>query len=178
VRQAEPRREDLIKQQAISPTAAGSAGLGRGRLLAWPLRATRNAQQQTGCFAVRPKHVLVVDDDPAILELIERALAAAHFRVSKARRVSVARDLLVRQRIDLVITDARIPGETGLRLAETARELGIALIVMSGDPEWAAEHGMDPEQYLAKPFELRQLLQLVYASLDAGSSLADIRPDC
>ena len=125
-----------------------------------------------------PKHVLVVDDDPAILEVVERALAAENFRVRKARRVSVASDVLVRQTIDLVITDARIPGETGLRLAETAKELGIALIVMSGDPEWAAEHGMDPEQYLAKPFELRQLLQLVHASLHPGSHLANVQPDC
>jgi len=145
--------------------------------MAFALR-TRAAQQQAGCFAVKPKHVLVVDDDPAILEVIERALAAANFRVSKARRVSIARDVLMRQTIDLVITDARIPGETGLRLAETARELGIALIVMSGDPEWAAEHGMDPEQYLAKPFDLRELLQLVHASLEAGGSLAGIRHDC
>jgi DNA-binding NtrC family response regulator len=114
---------------------------------------------------VRPKHVLVVDDDPAILEVIERALAAANFRVSTARRVAVARDVLARQTIDLVITDARIPGETGLRLAQTARELGIAHIVMSGDPEWAAEHGMDPAQYLAKPFDLGALVQLVEASL-------------
>ena len=134
-------------------------------------------QQQLDCSAVTPKHVLVVDDDPAILEVIERALAAANFRVSKARRVSVARDVLVRHAIDLVITDARIPGETGLRLAETARELGIALILMSGDPEWAAEHGMDPDQYLAKPFELSELVQLVHASLRSGSRVEGVRPD-
>ncbi len=126
---------------------------------------------------MRPKHVLVVDDDPAILEVIERALCAANFRVSKARRVSVARDVLVRQTIDLVITDARIPGETGLHLAETARELGIALILMSGDPEWAAEHGMDPEQYLAKPFDLAELVQLVHASLQSSSRLENVQPD-
>jgi two-component system nitrogen regulation response regulator GlnG len=116
----------------------------------------------------------VVDDDPAILDVIERALAAANFRVSKARRVSVARDVLARQTIDLVITDARIPGETGLCLAQTARELGIAHIVMSGDPEWAAEHGMDPEQYLAKPFELSVLVQLVEASLGGNRRLESV----
>ena len=125
---------------------------------------------------MNPKHVLVVDDDPLILEVIERALCAENFRVSKARRVSVARDLLMRNRIDLVITDARIPGETGLRLAETAHEHGIALILMSGDPEWAAEHGMDPAHYLAKPFELQRLLQLVHAALPAGGELEDARP--
>jgi DNA-binding NtrC family response regulator len=136
-----------------------------------------NLQQYASRFTVTPKHVLVVDDDPAILEVVERALAAANFRVSKARRVSVARDVLARHTIDLVITDARIPGETGLRLAETAQELGIAWIVMSGDPEWAAEHGMDPEQYLAKPFDLRRLLQLVHASLDAGGHMVKLAPD-
>lgn len=124
------------------------------------------------------KHILVVDDDPSILEVIERALSAANFRVSKARRVSVARDVLVRHRIDLVITDARIPGETGLSLAETAREHGIALIIMSGDPEWAAEHGMEPSQYLAKPFDLRRLVQLVHAALPAQTELENARPEC
>jgi two-component system nitrogen regulation response regulator GlnG len=117
------------------------------------------------------KHVLVVDDDPMILEVVERALAAANFRVSKARRVSIARDVLIRQTIDLIISDARIPGETGLQLAAKARQLGIAFILMSGDPEWAAEHGISPDQYLAKPFELRRLVELVHSSLDGGAPL-------
>ena len=118
-----------------------------------------------------PKHVLVVDDDPMVLEIVERALAAADFRVSKARRVSIAKDVLIRQTVDLIISDARIPGETGLHLAATARQLGIAFILMSGDPEWAAEHGIAPDQYLAKPFELSHLVKLVQASLDGGVPL-------
>jgi DNA-binding response OmpR family regulator len=114
------------------------------------------------------KHVLVVDDDPMILDVVERALEGANFRVSKARRVSIAKDVLIRQTIDLIISDARIPGETGLQLAAKARQLGIAFILMSGDPEWASEHGIAPDQYLAKPFELRHLIKLVHASLDRG----------
>ena len=107
------------------------------------------------------KHVLVVDDDPMILDVISRALDSPELRVSTARRVSIARDVLARQTIDLVVSDARIPGETGLDLAERAKELGIAFILMSGDPEWAAEHGLAPEQYVAKPFEVRALVALV-----------------
>jgi DNA-binding response OmpR family regulator len=114
---------------------------------------------------VPTKHILVVDDDPLILEVIERALSAADFRVSKARRVAFARDVLARQPIDLIVADARIPGETGLQLAEKARELGIAMILMTGDLEWASEHGMAPDQYLAKPFDLGELLERVRASL-------------
>jgi len=149
-----------------------------GAALACPLRYPSHRCSSAGLPSVTPKHVLVVDDDPLILEVVERALCAAKYRVSKARRVSVARDVLVRQHIDLVITDARIPGETGLSLAETARELGIALILMSGDPEWAAEHGMDPQHYLAKPFELRRLIQLVDEALPGASALENVRPDC
>jgi DNA-binding NtrC family response regulator len=115
------------------------------------------------------KHVLVVDDDPSILDLVSRALATVELRVSTARRVSLARDVMARQKIDLIITDARIPGETGLCLANTARELGIAYILITGDPEWAAEHGVAPDQYLAKPFELRTLLRLVQSHLEADA---------
>jgi two-component system, OmpR family, phosphate regulon response regulator OmpR len=111
------------------------------------------------------KHILVVDDDPLILELLERALSAADFRVSKARRVSVARDVLCRQTVDLVITDARIPGESGIDLAASARQLGIAVMVMSGDPEWACAHGLGPGQYIAKPFELSALMARLRALL-------------
>jgi len=111
------------------------------------------------------RHVLVVDDDPQILDVISRALVARQMRVSTARRVSLARDLLTRQAVDLIVTDARMPGETGLALAERAKELGIHCIVMSGDPEWAADHGVTPEQYVAKPFELAQLTRLIEAAL-------------
>jgi DNA-binding NtrC family response regulator len=111
------------------------------------------------------KHVLIVDDDPLILEVMVRALASKERRISTARRVSAARDLLSREAVDLIITDARIPGEHGLQLAEAANDLGIATIIMSGEPEWAAAHGVAPGQYLAKPFDLRTLARLVEACL-------------
>lgn len=113
-----------------------------------------------------PKHVLIVDDDPLILEVMSRALASSGVRISTARRVSTARDVLCRHTVDLVITDARIPGEHGLDLAQAAQDLGIATIIMSGEPEWAAAHGVAPDQYLAKPFDLRNLVRLVAAYLE------------
>jgi len=115
---------------------------------------------------VTQKHVLVVDDDPLILEVVVRALACAELRISTARRVSVAKDILVRQTVDLVIADARIPGETGIELARAAGDLGIDTIIISGDREWTAEQGITPDQYLAKPFDLRDLRRLVAARLE------------
>lgn len=113
-------------------------------------------------------HVLVVDDDPQVIEVASRALAAAGFTVSTARRVSVARDTLARQKIDLVLTDARLPGESGLALAETTRALGIATIIMSGDHEWLEDKGLAPGQYLDKPFNLKRLVQVVEMCIREG----------
>jgi DNA-binding NtrC family response regulator len=123
---------------------------------------------------VTAKHVLVVDDDPQILDVVRRALASSDLRISTARRAVIARDVLTRHAIDLIISDARMPGETGLQLADKARELGIPCILMSGDPEWAAAHGLAPDRYLAKPFELRHLLRLVRGVLagPAGGRVA------
>jgi DNA-binding response OmpR family regulator len=114
------------------------------------------------------RHVLVVDDDPQILELAERALTAAGFRVSTARRVVVARDVLARHKIDLVIADARLPGESGLDLAETTRALGIATMIMSGDHEWLADRGVTRGAYLAKPFSLEHLVELARLCISEG----------
>jgi two-component system, OmpR family, response regulator len=114
---------------------------------------------------VTQKHVLVVDDDPLILEVLVRALTSSELRVTTARRVSVAKDILVRQTVDLVIADARIPGETGIQLARAAYDLGIDTIIISGDREWTAEQGIAPEQYLAKPFDLCDLRRMVAARL-------------
>ena len=125
---------------------------------------------------MQAKHLLVVDDDPSILELIARVLTSPTLRVSTARRVTVARDMLTRDHFDLILTDARIPGETGLQLAETARELGIATIVMTGDPEWIAARGVFPDFCIAKPFDVKALVTLVSSRLGLDVAPPRTRP--
>lgn len=139
--------------------------------------ASAIAAMVEGAGWMATKHVLVVDDDPGILEIIARAFELHDLRVTAARRVSVAKTLIARNRFDLVLTDARMPGETGLELAEMTRALGIATIVMSGDPEWAAAHGLAHKQYLAKPFEIARLVALVKAHTDLVAGAGDKAPD-
>ena len=117
------------------------------------------------------RHILIVDDDPLILDLLSRALASRDVRVTTARRVSVARDVMMRQTVHLVITDARIPGESGLQFADAARDVGIPSILMSGDPEWTLEHGLRAGQYLAKPFDLQRLRRLVATHLPGDDAV-------
>ncbi len=120
------------------------------------------------------KRILVVDDDPSILELLSRVLADADMEVTTARRVSVARAFLSREHFDLILTDARMPGETGLEFAEMTRALGIATIIMSGEPEWNTAHGMKAQHYLAKPFDIARLKAVVTALAGDGATEADV----
>jgi DNA-binding NtrC family response regulator len=117
-------------------------------------------------------HILVVDDEPDILRLLTALLGATPgTRVSTARRASVARAILMREGADLVITDARMPGENGIALARLAEELGIPTIIMTGDNEWALEKGAPPEWLLEKPFEASTIHARVTRLLEAGNRL-------
>jgi DNA-binding response OmpR family regulator len=113
------------------------------------------------------KHIVIVDDDPAILELLHRFLAGPKYRISVARRASIARSLLLRDHVDLVLTDARLPGENGIQLTLAAQELGIPALIMSGDGEWAIRQGADASKLLLKPFGLDQAEQRILAALSA-----------
>ncbi|MDB5411599.1 MAG: two component response regulator [Rhodospirillales bacterium] len=113
------------------------------------------------------KHIVIVDDDPTILELLRRFLSGPEYRISVARRASVARSMLLRDHVDLVLTDARLPGENGIELTRAAEELGIPALIMSGDEEWALSQGADATKLLLKPFGLIQAEQRILAALNA-----------
>jgi DNA-binding response OmpR family regulator len=117
--------------------------------------------------AMACKHIVIVDDDPTILELLRRFLSGPEYRVSVARRASVARSMLLRDHVDLVLTDARLPGENGIELTRAAQELGIPALIMSGDEEWAIRQGADASKLLLKPFALDQAEQRIIAALVA-----------
>jgi DNA-binding NtrC family response regulator len=105
--------------------------------------------------ALAVKHILIVDDEPDVLHALGSLLAQReNVRVTPARRATVARAVLMREQVDLVITDARMPGENGVSLAEAAAELGIPTIVMTGDSAWAIAHGAKTESLIEKPLDV------------------------
>jgi hypothetical protein len=58
-----------------------------------------------------------------------------------------------------------MPGENGVTLAEAAAELGIPVLVMSGDVEWAVTHGAAAEYLVEKPFDLVRLGAIAFSLL-------------
>ena len=107
-------------------------------------------------------HILVVDDDPRLLQLLKRYIRSAGYRVTGAGDAGQARALLTMFRFDLILLDVMLPGESGLELtAEVRRSLRIPVLLLSALGEAdnriaGLEVGAD--DYLGKPFEPKELL--------------------
>jgi two-component system OmpR family response regulator len=121
-------------------------------------------------------HILVVDDQEEICDLVREYLAEEGFRVSTAKDGASLREEMLRSRIDLVILDLMLGGEDGLQLARELRarsEIGIIMLTGRGetvDRIIGLEMGAD--DYLPKPFHLRELLARVRSVLRRAASRA------
>jgi two-component system, OmpR family, phosphate regulon response regulator OmpR len=108
-------------------------------------------------------HILVVDDDRRIRELLRDYLQGNGFRVSVAAGGADARAAMEGLAFDLVILDIMMPGETGLEFADALRGSGksVPILMLSAlaEPEDRVRGLMSgSDDYLAKPFEPRELL--------------------
>ncbi|WP_153768075.1 response regulator transcription factor [Labrenzia sp. CE80] len=117
-------------------------------------------------------HILLVDDDNRIRELLSRVLVDSGFRVTSAANASDARKFLSGLSFDLLILDIMMPGETGLELAAWLREQSTVPILMltarSEAPDRIAGLEAGADDYLAKPFEPRELMLRISAILRRG----------
>ena len=116
-----------------------------------------------------PPHVLIVDDDEAIRDVVSDYLIDHEMRVTALASGRELLALLEREAIDLVILDLKMPGEDGLQLARSVRERGtVPIILLTGrtdeaDRVMGLELGAD--DYVTKPFSPRELLARVRAVL-------------
>jgi DNA-binding response OmpR family regulator len=126
-------------------------------------------------------HLLVVDDDVGIRELLSRYLSEQGFRVSAVEDGAAMDDWLAENNTDLVILDLMLPGEDGLSLARRLRgEHRLPIIMISARGEEVdrivgLEVGAD--DYLAKPFNPRELLARVRAVLRRNWPESDTQKD-
>jgi two-component system phosphate regulon response regulator OmpR len=119
-------------------------------------------------------HLLVVDDDRRIRDLLSRFLFAEGYRVTTAQSAAEARAKLEGLRFDLLILDVMMPGETGFEFARKLRAISsvpILILTAHGEPE-ARIQGLEigADDYVSKPFEPREL------SLRVASILRRVRP--
>ncbi len=125
-------------------------------------------------------HILIVDDDERIRTLLVRFLRKNGFLVSAARDAAQARRLLAGLDFDLIVLDVMMPGEDGISLTRDLRQklsTPILLLTAKGETEdriAGLESGAD--DYLAKPFEPRELLLRIGAILRRVPQVEPIQP--
>ncbi len=107
-------------------------------------------------------HILVVDDDVRIADLLSRFLRENGLRVSTANDVAQARQAMKHLSFDLLILDVMMPGETGVEFAQSLRQgdyIPIIMLTARAEGEHKIE-GLETgvDDYMTKPFEPRELL--------------------
>lgn len=107
-------------------------------------------------------HVVVVDDDPTVRETIEEYLDLHGIRASSADGGAALRRILAAEQVHIVLLDLDMPGEDGLSLARYLREfpdIGVIMVTASAETvDRVVGLEMGADDYLAKPFDLRELL--------------------
>jgi two-component system OmpR family response regulator len=125
-------------------------------------------------------HILVVDDDREIRDLLNRFLVKHGLRVSTARDGVEMSRILDGAAIDLVVLDLMLPGEDGLSLCRKLRSTTtlpvIMLTAMGEDTDRIVGLEMGADDYLPKPFNPRELLARIKAVLRRVQSLPAASP--
>ncbi len=116
------------------------------------------------------KHLLVVDDDPKLRELLRRYLSENQFEVSLAADGPSMNRLMQRQPFDLVILDLMLPGEDGLSILRRLRGANdttpvIMLTAKGDDVDRIVGLEMGADDYVPKPFHPRELVARIHAVL-------------
>ena len=115
-------------------------------------------------FAPRPRPVLIVDDDPETLFAERQLLAESGFRVVEARDGAEALQVVQDDPPAVVVLDIQMPGMDGPSFARTLRAAlrRVPLVILTGAPDPKREADRcNAEAYLAKPFDARELVNVV-----------------
>ncbi|GBF79100.1 two-component response regulator [Aphanothece sacrum FPU1] len=116
--------------------------------------------------SLQPK-LLLVDDDPAICQLISRFFSYNNYQIESAGDARIARQLFQKVNPDLVILDVNLPDESGFNLCKEMRQTGTLVLMLTcmTDTNYILEgFEQGADDYLTKPFNL-QILKAKIAAL-------------
>lgn len=123
--------------------------------------------------------ILIVDDDQNVLEVLEARLVSAGFDIHRAENGRTALRLLKEHHIDLMISDMKMPGMSGMEVLSKARTIqpGLPIIFLTAygtipDAVKAVKAGA--VDYLAKPFDGRELVFKLRKILEQSPGLKDV----
>ena len=127
------------------------------------------------------QHILIVDDDPELLDAVGEYLELRRFSVSLAGDGDEMLAILQDRPVDLILLDIGLPGANGIQLVQQVKSMyncGIILVTGHGEPEdrvLGLEIGAD--DYVVKPFNFRELLARINSVLRRSQQLSSVRAD-
>lgn len=159
----------------LYPLSYGGRDPHRSSAVGSASRALVRGAGPVGCAAVAPT-VLVVEDDPVIIDLLTLTLEMEGWTVVAASDAPTALDLVREHRPDVVLSDVMMPGTSGLDLAAdisgdpATRSVPVVLLSARALPAEVAE-GMaaGARDYVTKPFDPDHLVQRLQAVVDAAA---------
>jgi len=119
-----------------------------------------------------PKKILIVEDNPVHMRLIEMTLRVNNYTLLKATGGKEALDIAMRERPDLILMDLNLPETTGLEVTRKLRKslafhhtpiIALTAYPMGGDRERVIESGCD--MYITKPINARELPRMIAGML-------------
>ena len=125
-------------------------------------------------------HILVVDDDDKIRDLIKQYLVEKDFIVSTAMNAQEAKKKIEIFNFNLIVLDVMMPGQTGYELTKELKQtknLPVILLTAKGEVE-SRIHGLElgADDYLGKPFEPQELLLRINNIIKTNSNLNILAP--
>src|SRR5882762_7462694 len=144
-----------------------------------PQRVARRFSYES---AAMTDHVLLIDDDPDLLQLLSMRLTAAGYRVSAVQSAEEALAQLDIERPQLVLSDVQLPGRDGLALFDEVRtrhpSLPVILLTAHGTiPDAVEATARGVFSYLTKPFDGRALLDKVTQALALSAASGETALD-
>ena len=124
--------------------------------------------------AFKKNHILIVDDDFEIRELLKSFLAKHDFKVTSAKDGAELFNLLANKDVDLIVLDLMLPGDDGLTLIKKIRTQNnvpiIMLTAVGEETDRIVGLEMGADDYMAKPFNPRELVARIRTVLRRGET--------
>jgi DNA-binding response OmpR family regulator len=115
----------------------------------------------------RTVRILVVDDDPILLELLTDTLTAIGYEATPASDGIIALDILTTQKFDLMITDIKMPRMDGIQLLKKVKRHypGLPVLFITGVASQEVIGQAEADGFLAKPFRIAHIEELIQQTL-------------
>lgn len=125
--------------------------------------------------------LLLVDDDPHLLRMLEFALKSKGYEVITARDGDEALDRYRETRPDLVVLDVMLPKRDGMQVCREMRQIGrrvpiLLLTALDDSPHKVEGFDVGADDYITKPFDLQELLARIHAHLRRASEEHALNP--